>query len=173
MLHDLDRARKAPLFGFRAAGTLCRMKHAFRPFLAPLALGLLAVPVLLAASSGPASRDGDPALEESMQTLQAGVKGLDKALEKSETERALGLVADMQKAAHAAKGATPTKAGEITDAAAKAKFVTGYRLQMIQLERGLLDVEAALLEGKVADAKKALDTHVKPHKKAGHDAYKD
>ncbi len=149
------------------------MKLALRPALLPLALAALAVPAFLAASAAPTARvDGGP-LDESMQTLQAGVKGLDKALEKAEIEKALGLVADMQKAAHEAKLSTPEKASEITDAKDKAKFLTGYRLKLIELERGLLDVEAALLEGKPADAKKALDARVKPIKKEGHDKYKD
>jgi len=112
-------------------------------------------------------------LEEHMQTLQAGSKGLEKALEKKELEKALGLVIEMQKAAHEAKLGTPVKAGEVTDAKDKAKFMTGYRLKLIELERGLLDVEAALVEGKADEAKKAYDAKVKPVKKAGHDTYKD
>lgn len=144
-----------------------------RPVLLPLALAALAVPVFLAASASPPTRVEGGSLDDAMQALQAGVKGLDKALEKAEIEKALGLVADMQKAAHEAKSGTPEKAGEITDAKDKALFLTGYRLKLIELERGLLDVEAALLEGKPADAKKALDAKVKPVKKAGHDKYKD
>jgi len=151
------------------------MKSSNRLYLlAPVALAALAVPAFLAPSfaSAPVRVEGGP-LEESMQALQAGVKGLDKALEKKEVEKALGLVADMQKAAHEAKVGVPEKAAALTDAAEKAKFLSGYRLKLIELERGLLDVEAALVEGKVDDAKKALDTKVKPVKKAGHDAYKD
>lgn len=108
-----------------------------------------------------------------MQSLQAGVKGLEKALEKKEVEKALGLVADMQKAAQEAKLGTPAKAAEVTDAKDKAKFLTGYRLKLIELQRGLLDVEAALVEGKADEAKKALEAKVKPVKKVGHDTYKD
>lgn len=140
--------------------------------LAPLAIAALAVPAFLNPPPSAAVRVGEGPLEESMQALQAGAKGLEKALEKKEIEKALGLVTDMQKAAHEAKLGTPEKAGEITDAAEKAKFMTGYRLKLIELEHGLLDVESALVEGKVDDAKKALDTKVKPTKKAGHDAYK-
>lgn len=140
--------------------------------LAPLAIAALAVPAFLNPPASAAVRVGEGPLEESMQALQAGAKGLEKALEKKEIEKALGLVTDMQKAAHEAKLGTPEKAAEITDAAEKAKFMTGYRLKLIELEHGLLDVESALVEGKVDDAKKALDTKVKPTKKAGHDAYK-
>jgi soluble cytochrome b562 len=161
------------MFGFARAGTLVPMRLTLRPALVPLALAALAVPAFLAASSVPPSRIDGGALDDSMQILQAGVKGLEKALEKAEIEKALGLVVDMQKAAHEAKLGTPEKAATITEEKDKQKFLTGYRLKLIELERGLLDVEAALVEGKPADAKKALDAKVKPVKKAGHDAYKD
>lgn len=138
--------------------------------LAPLALLALAVPAFLA--TPPQAAEGG-ALDDSMQTLQAGVKGLDKALEKKDVPKALELIAEMQKAAHEAKLGTPPKAAEVADAAEKGKFLTGYRLKFIELERGLLDVESALVEGKPEDAKKALDAKVKPVKKAGHDGYKD
>jgi hypothetical protein len=141
-------------------------------FLAPIALVGPAVPALLEPSRPATAVDGG-ALDDSMQTLQAGVKGLDKALDKGEVEKALGLVADMQKAAHEAKHGVPEKGAALADAAEKAKFLAGYRLKLIELERGLLDVEAALLEGKPADAKTALDTMFKPFKKRGHDAYTD
>lgn len=166
------------MFDLEAAGTLWTMNSSTRLLLvAPVALAALAVPAFLSppaspVSSAPARVDGGQ-LEESMQTLQAGVKGLDKALEKGEVEKALGLVADMQKAAHEAKFGTPEKAAEVTDAKEKAKFMTGYRLKLIELEHGLLDLEAALVEGKADEAKKVLDSKVKPIKKVGHDAYKD
>lgn len=173
MLHDAHVERKEWDAGFSERRYSSRMTLTLRPALLPLALAALAVPVFLAASTAPTPRIEGGALDDAMQTLQAGVKGLDKALEKAEVEKALGLVADMQKAAHEAKVGTPEKAGEVTDAKEKAKYMSGYRLKFIELERGLLDVEAALLEGKPADAKKALDAKVKPIKKEGHDKYKD
>lgn len=166
------------MFDPETAATLWAMNSSTRLLLvAPLALAALAVPAFLssptsAAPSASARVDGGP-LEESMQALQAGVKGLEKALEKGEVEKALGLVTDMQKAAHEAKLGTPEKAAEVTDAKEKAKFMTGYRLKLIELERGLLDLESALVEGKADEAKKVLDSKLKPIKKAGHDAYKE
>lgn len=144
-------------------------------FVAPLVLAAVSVPAFLspAANAGSNASVREGALDDSMQTLQAGVKGLDKAIEKKEGDKALGLVADMQKAAHEAKALAPAKAAEVSDAAEKTKFMNGYKLKLIELEHGLLDVEAALIEGKWDDAKKALDAKVKPTKKAGHDAYKD
>jgi soluble cytochrome b562 len=108
-----------------------------------------------------------------MQTLQAGMKSLEKSLEKKESEKALTSLRDMQKAAHEAKLIEPPKAGELADAKEKAEFLKGFRLQIIELERALLDVDAALVQGKPEDAKKALDARVKALKKEGHDRYKD
>jgi soluble cytochrome b562 len=161
------------LFGSGRAGTLVGMKvSASLCVLALLVASAASAPLLLTSA---AVQSADPAaeLDEHMQTLQAGVKGLDKALEKKELDKALGLMVDMQKAAHQAKLGTPAKAGEVTDAKDKAKFMSGYRLKLIELEHGLLDVEAALVEGKPEDAKKALEAKVKPIKKVGHDTYKD
>lgn len=149
------------------------MNPKLRLHLAALALGLAAVPVLVAARAGSPRWQDATTLDDAMQTLQAGVRGVEKALDKSESEKALGLLLDMQQAAHTAKTGTPAKAGEIADAAEKARFLAGYRLKIIDLERGLLDVEAALVAGKIDDAKKALAERVKPLKKEGHDAYKD
>ncbi|MBL8863852.1 MAG: hypothetical protein JNK02_17820 [Planctomycetes bacterium] len=149
------------------------MKNPLRTLVAPAAFCALAVPVLLSASGPWTSPRAASELEDAMQTLQASTKSLERALDKAETPKALGLVIEMQDAVRVAKLQTPGKAAELGDEAAKAKFVTGFRLELIELQRGLLDVEAALLQGKADEAKKALDARVKPLKKRGHDAYKD
>ncbi len=141
--------------------------------LAPLAIATLAVPAFLSPTARLQAIAEGPALDDSMQSLQAGFKGLDRALGKGETEKALAIVVDMQKAAQDAKLGKPEKAVEITDPAELAKFLVGYRLKIIDLQRALLDVEIALVEGKPEDAKQVLDAKVKPLKKEGHERYKD
>jgi hypothetical protein len=141
--------------------------------LAPFAIVSLAVPAFLAPSASVSRAGGDPSIEDSMQSLQAGFKGLDRAIGKGEVDKALEIVVDMQKAAQEAKLGTPGKAAEVSDAAEKAKFLSGFRLKVIDLQRALLDVEAALVQGKPEDAKKVLDTQIKALKKEGHDAFKD
>ncbi len=137
--------------------------------LAALVVALLSVPAFLS----PSQQAVGATLDDSMQALQAGFKGLDRALGKGEVEKALVLVVDMQNAAQEAKVALPEKSAEIADGAERTKFLNGYRLKIVDLQRALLDVEVALVEGKPEDAKKVLETKVKPLKKEGHDAFKD
>jgi hypothetical protein len=175
MLLDIDVVRKRRRVSDSAlAATLLGMKSMTCLFvLAPLAIVSLAVPAFLAPSVNARQAAGEPSLDESMQSLQAGFKGLDRAIGKGEVDKALELVVDMQKAAQDAKLGMPVKAADVTDAAEKAKFLSGYRLKVIDLQRALLDVEAALVHGKPEDAKKVLDTQIKALKKEGHDTFKD
>jgi len=154
----------------------------------PIAALVIALPLsvaLIASSAGPAeagtgsalasSPAGSPdgALDGAMQKLQAGMQRLGKALDKKDAPASLGIVIEMQAAAAVAKLETPPKAEGLTDAAKKTEFVQGFRKQMIELQRGLLDVETALIDGKTDEAKKAFDERVKAAKKTGHDTYKD
>jgi hypothetical protein len=121
----------------------------------------------------PAPWQASTRLEEQMQELQSGFKGLENALAKEDAAKSLELLGAMETAVVAARAFEPAKAGELKDAAARQELVRGFRLKLIELQRGLLDVEAALVEGRVADARKLVDERLKPIKKSGHDAYKD
>ncbi len=112
------------------------------------------------------------ALEDSMQILQGDTKKLDKALEKGDMETVVKLALEMQKAVWEGKVKVPEKAEAITDAKEKAAFVLGFRKQLIQLEKALLDLEVAGLDGKADEAKKIYNETIKPMKKEGHARYK-
>jgi hypothetical protein len=43
---------------------------------------------------------------------------------------------------------------------------------MVELQKQLLDLEVAVLDGKWEDATKLVSDKIKPSKKSGHDAYK-
>ena len=91
------------LFGSEGAATLLGMKvRASLTILTLLVAAAVTAPALLT-SAAVRSADAAEELEEHMQALQAGSKGLEKALEKKELDKALGLVGEMQKAAHEAK----------------------------------------------------------------------
>jgi soluble cytochrome b562 len=134
---------------------------------------LASAPFALSAArhdSPPAAEGGS--LDDSMQTLQGDTKKLDKAIEKGDMETVVKLAVEMQKAVWDAKVQVPERAGTITDAKEKAAFVLGFRKQLIQLEKALLDLETAALDGKTDDAKKILNDTIKPMKKEGHSRYK-
>jgi soluble cytochrome b562 len=134
---------------------------------------LASAPLMLSAMQHepkPAAEGG--ALEDSMQILQGDTKKLDKAIDKGDMETVAKLAVDMERAVWDAKTKTPEKADSISDAKEKAEFVLGFRKQLIQLEKALLDLEVAALDGKADDAKKIYTETIKPMKKEGHARYK-
>lgn len=168
---------------------LCGMKLTQKTSLVVIALAALATaPLALSAMQGPPPHppegrpEGKPegrehhesgGLEGSMQMLQSDTKKLDKALEKGDMDAVIKTTLEMQKAVHDGKTEMPEKAGTITDAKEKAAFVLGFRKQLISLEKSLLDLEVAALDGKTDDAKKIFNDTIKPMKKEGHAKYKD
>jgi hypothetical protein len=146
-----------------------------------LALGLLVTaPIAFATApsnaqhqEGKADSHEEGGLDSAMQAINGAVKRMNKALEKGDLDAIAKTAVDMQKAVLAAKTQTPEKAGAQSDAKAKAAFVLGFRKQMIAMERALLDVETAALDGKAEDAKKIFNETILPMKKEGHGKYKD
>lgn len=131
----------------------------------------LALSAMQAKPASPPAAEG-PRLEDSMQTLQGGTKRLEKALDKSDMDAALKITLELQKAVYDAKTQVPEKAATISDAKEKAEFVLGFRKQLIAMEKALLDLEIAALDGKADEAKKILNETIKPMKKEGHARYK-
>jgi hypothetical protein len=139
---------------------------------------LLLVALVPAAASVSSARPATPLaaqaqLEDHMQILQSNSKRLDKALEKQDLAAALTAVVEMQAAVHQAKLLSPLKAGALADPAAKKQMSDGFRKQMIELQKALLDCEKAAVDGNAVLAKKILEESIKPAKKVGHDQYKD
>lgn len=132
----------------------------------------LAIAPRASAKSEPAAAWTSGKLDQSMQILQSGQQKLGKALDKKDVATVLAQVVEMQKAAQEAKLDTPPKAGEYKEADKKAAFVNGFRKQMIALQKDLLDLEAAAVDGDLDEAKKIFDERVKAAKKSGHDQYK-
>jgi hypothetical protein len=112
-------------------------------------------------------------IEDSMQVLQASTKRIEKALQKDDLVTVADVVLRMQSAVWEAKTKEPEKGSAITDATEKAAFLLAFRKELIQLEKHLLDLELAALDGKVDDAKRVFEQNIKPMKKAGHARYKD
>lgn len=133
---------------------------------------VVSAPLFLASARTADEHGGNEKIEHAMEDLNGSLKRLDKALAGKDVAAALPLVLKMQQACQDSKGETPVTADAIKDEKKKAEFVAGYRKQMIEVQKALLDVEAALVDGKADDAAKLLAEKVKPAKKTGHDAYK-
>lgn len=119
---------------------------------------------------GPGGRE-PMGLEGSMKMLNGGLKRLQGALGGNDFAQVAQIAVDMQRAAGAAKVETPWPAEKMTDAGEKAAFMKGYRTSMIELQRSLLDLEVAALDGKADDVKKIVEEKLKPMRNAGHDKY--
>lgn len=133
---------------------------------------LASAPLMLSAMQHEPKPGESAGLGDAMQVLQSDTKKLDKAFDKGDLEAVARLAVEMEKAVWDAKTQTPEKADSISDAKEKAAFVVGFRKQLIQLEKALLDMETAALDGKAEDAKKLYNETIKPMKKEGHARYK-
>ena len=159
------------------------MKLSLKTLSVGLALAaLVSAPIAYAAVQGPPKPDGkadskdhheDGGLDGAMQALNGGMKRMNKAFEKSDLEAVLKTAVDMQQAVLTAKTGTPEKAATLADAKEKAAFVLGFRKQLITLQKALLDLEIAALDGKTDEAKKIFSETIAPMKKEGHSKYKD
>jgi len=136
--------------------------------LAPAAVFVLAPS---ATANDPAAWGGGK-IGQAMQTLQGGQQKIGKALEKKDMATVLAQTLEMQKAVQEAKLETPATAGQVKEADKKKEFVAGYRLEMIELQKALLDLEAACVQDKADEAKKVFDERLKSIKKEGHGKYK-
>jgi hypothetical protein len=133
----------------------------------------VSAPLFLASARPAAVHDGaNEKIEHAMEDLNGSLKRLEKALAEKDAAKCLPLVLKMQVACQDSKVEAPSMAETITDAKKKADFLLGYRKTMVELQKQLLDLEVAVLDGKWEDAAKLVSDKIKPSKKAGHDAYK-
>ncbi|MEY2806942.1 MAG: cytochrome b562 [Planctomycetia bacterium] len=133
----------------------------------------VSAPLFLASARPAAAHDGaNEKIEHAMEDLNGSLKRLEKALAEKDAAKCLPLVLKMQVACQDSKVEAPSMAETITDAQKKADFLLGYRKTMVELQKQLLDLEVAVLDGKWEDATKLVSDKIKPSKKSGHDAYK-
>jgi len=128
----------------------------------------LAFSVGITASAKPVD---DTPLQESMGSLNSGLRSFRKAL-KAETpdqEAALAQIVAMQSATQISKVQVPVKAESMSAEDGRA-LTKGYRMDLIELQRELLKLELLILE----EDYKAADGSIRrlmEMKKAGHDKY--
>lgn len=142
-----------------------------------LLAGLVLLP-LAAFALAPRATANDPAwagggkLGNTMETLQSSQQKLGKALDKKDFATVLAQTLEMEKAVQEAKLETPPTAGAVKEPDKKKAFVAGFRKQMIELQKALLDLEAAAVDENAEEAKKVFEERIKQVKKDGHAKYK-
>lgn len=114
-------------------------------------------------------------------SVEAGMKGMNRAArtlnsqisDASKKDENIRLINEMQRGCATAKG-LPLPEEFLKDAkddAAKAKLIAEYRADMIKMMRTMIDVEEAIIAGKIDQAKAGLDTIEKTrqasHKRLG------
>ncbi|MCY3004005.1 MAG: cytochrome b562 [Planctomycetota bacterium] len=110
------------------------------------------------------ARAADEVLEQSMETLNGGLKGLLKGGISAETkDKSLETLVRMQSAIVAAKSEKPHDLS--------AEELVGYRAMMADMLGLTCKIEVATLQGKFDDANKLVKDELTRFKKEGHDKY--
>lgn len=148
-----------------------------------------ALPLALAAGAylppagawGPvAPQDPDPQEQEhdetplsrAMEHMNAGMRKAQKALKAGDTAAALEGLGEFQRNVIAAKAETPPKTATLPESE-RAGFVAAYRTTLLDALRVSCDVEQALLEGRLDDARTTFAERLRPMEDAGHGRFTD
>ncbi|MBC8329152.1 MAG: hypothetical protein ISR76_01610 [Planctomycetes bacterium] len=136
-----------------------------------LALSLLALPLLAAMNQDPAGHDADETpLMLQMQVLKSGMKGLRRSLrDPQQNDASLEVVLEMQAASQLAKVEPPQMAAQVPEAERPA-FVAAYRMEMVETQKVLLDLELALLASDSENAQ-AIYQRLKALEEEGHEHF--
>jgi hypothetical protein len=129
------------------------------------------------ASAAPAAATQDEEYVETplslaMEQMKGAARRLERVLQGDDAETALGLLADFQAGVVAAKGEAPLKTRSVPEAE-QATFVRDYRSTMVKLLRVTCDLEQALLEGRMEDARGLFEGELKGLQKPGHERFRD
>lgn len=146
-----------------------------------LPLALIACAFLpIAEAWGPAPRQAPQSQEEhaesplgqAMELMNAGMRKTQRALKGGDTAAALEGLAEFQRNVIAAKAETPPKAATLPEGE-RAGFTAAYRVMLLDALRASCDVEQALLEGRIDDARTAFAEKLRPMESAGHERFTD
>ena len=114
----------------------------------------------------------DTELAKQMEEMDDNLKKLRKSVkEASQNADTLETITKIQAATVASKGLTPAKAKTVPEAD-RAKFVAGYRKDMIAFLKHMGDIETAILDGDNAKAEE-LFKGIKKLEDDGHEKYSD
>lgn len=106
-------------------------------------------------------------LGQAMEHMNAGMRKANKALKAGDAAGALEGLGEFQRHVIAAKAETPPKAATLPEAE-RAAFVAAYRTTLLDVLRISCDVEQALVEGRLDDARTAFAEKLRPMEDTGH-----
>jgi hypothetical protein len=111
-------------------------------------------------------------LHEAMEHMNAALRKADRALKAGDAATALAGLSEFQRNVVAAKTELPPKAETVPETE-RAAFVAGYRRTLIDVLRISCDVEQALVEGRLDDARVAFAEKLRPMETTGHERFTD
>lgn len=111
-------------------------------------------------------------LGQAMEHMNAGMRKANKALKAGDAAGALEGLGEFQRNVIAAKAEVPPKAATVPEAE-RAAFVAAFRTTLLDVLRISCDVEQALLEGRMDDARTAFAEKLRPMEDTGHARFTD
>lgn len=106
-------------------------------------------------------------LGQAMEHMKGGLRKVQRGLKAGESASALEGLGEFQRHLIAAKAETPPLAAKVPDAE-RAGFVAAYRTTLLDALRVSCDVEQALLEGRMDDARTLFGEKLRPMEESGH-----
>ena len=150
------------------------MKLSARRIALALPLALAATAFLpLAEAWGPRQereQHEESPLGQAMEHMKAGMRKAKRGLEAGDTAAAIEGMGEFQANLLAAKLETPPMAASVPEGE-RAAFVAAFRVTLLDALRASCDVEQALLEGRLDDAKTLFGEKLRPMEKAGHERF--
>ncbi len=131
---------------------------------------LIAIWSLAPAGGEIARADGDSKLDQGMEKLNRGFRGMRRA--RGDIQKTLELIPGMQEGALMSKGEMPHVVEDIKDEKERAEALKRYRIQMIDLMTELLVLEKAALNGE-AESVTASVQKLGRLQKTGHDEFRE
>lgn len=135
----------------------------------PLALVAASFLPIAEAWSVPQEHEESP-LGQAMEHMKAGMRKTKRGLESGDAAAAIEGMGEFQAQVLAAKLETPPMAAGVPEGE-RAAFVAAYRVTLLDALRASCDVEQALLEGRMDDAKTLFGEKLRPMEKAGHERF--
>ncbi len=154
--------------------TLFRSRARSRTFLGLSCAGILALAAMAASAPShpqdPAAEREESPLHLAMEGIQAGLRTLRKQIDKpEESANATATLREMQRNAMTAFCQSPPPK-EGASAKDTALWEITFRRQILELEGALLDLEQAVVEGRIEDAKQGY-ARLNELKKLGHEKF--